>query len=334
MCAKRRALIVGIDQYQELNPLDAAVNDARAISELLARNEDGSLNYECRLWAGTTPEGQAITRPELRRGIEELFTSFRGDVLFYFAGHGKIGPLGGHLVTSDGVPGDWGVAMDELFRIATHAEANDILIILDCCHAGDLADLHYLPMAAGTRGLAAIREDMTVMAAAMPREASYELNGQGRFTSAVLRALEGSAADPMGWVTASAIYASVERSFGAWPQQPVYKSHATRTTVVRRTQPQLDPRQLQRIVEIFEAEDHQLELDPEYEPAKERGKKNGKDNAEKLADMACLRAYREASLIRALKPGEQLFHTAVKSHKVELTPRGREYWRLVANGKI
>ena len=40
----RHALLIGIDDYDN-QPLDTAVNDARAMARLLARHADGTANF-------------------------------------------------------------------------------------------------------------------------------------------------------------------------------------------------------------------------------------------------------------------------------------------------
>jgi hypothetical protein len=329
-------LIVGIDQYQESRmALGAAVADARAMAEILGSHEDGTANYDCLLWPGQTEREGPVTRAALRKGLQELFADYRGDVLFYFSGHGTISPTGGWLVTSDGSSGDWGIPMEEVLQLALRSDANDILLLLDCCHGGGLADAGLLNTRAGDgRATAALREDMTVIAASMAREVAVEAGGHGLFTAALLSALEGGAADHMGWVTAPSIYAYAERRFGGWPQQPVYKTHATRVSVVRQCAPLVERLKLGRLVEIFPSQDFPFPLDPEFEPEDEEGNVHLPVNPTKVELARLFKEYRDASLLKPSIPGEQLYWTARRSHTVELTPRGREYWRLVRDKKI
>ncbi|MFT4796778.1 MAG: hypothetical protein ACJAXW_003502 [Candidatus Azotimanducaceae bacterium] len=42
----RRALLVGINDYDNLNDLSCCVRDAEAMACLLARDDDSALNYE------------------------------------------------------------------------------------------------------------------------------------------------------------------------------------------------------------------------------------------------------------------------------------------------
>src|SRR5690348_2366376 len=97
----RRALLVGIDHYDNFAELRCAVNDAKRLEQLLARHDDGSLNYTVRLEVSSHGKSH-ITRAYIRKLWLDLFGDFDGDVLFYFAGHGVQTPWGGCLVTQDG----------------------------------------------------------------------------------------------------------------------------------------------------------------------------------------------------------------------------------------
>jgi len=268
----------------------------------------------------------------LRAACRDLFSNFKGDVLFYFSGHGFINEFGGYLCTTDATKDDWGVPMQEIVKMAIDSPASSVLFILDCCHSGDFANPR--GMNSGTNPLAVLRENMTVIAASQGSEVAIEAGGHGLFTAAVLDALEGGAADHMGWVTAPSVYAYVERRFGSWDQRPVYKTNATGVLVVRECEPLIDRLKLHRIVELFPAQDHKYQLDPEFEPEDEHGNVHEPVNHVKIDIAQIFKEYRDAGLLKATVLNEQLFWTARRSHSVELTPRGREYWWLVKNNKI
>lgn len=81
--AKRLALVVGIDTYQNQPPLARAVSDARAVGAAL-----GDLGF-------TVIAGENVTRREMNRKLAELEALISpGDtVFFFFAGHGvALGP--------------------------------------------------------------------------------------------------------------------------------------------------------------------------------------------------------------------------------------------------
>lgn len=331
----RRALIVGIDHYQlPGNDLQSAVADARAIRELLSKNADGTPNYSCRLLDDTMEDGAPITRSRLRSALSELFHHFKGEVLLYFSGHGVISPVGGYLATHDAEPDDWGIPMQEVVDLACSSSVRDILLFVDCCHGGDIANPSVLQTRSGKDPLAIVREDMTVIAASHAEQASVEAGGHGLFTAAVLDALDGGGADHMGWVTAPSIYAYVERRFGAWDQRPVYKSHATHLTVVRKCAPLIERARLAEITNYFPTPDFQFALDPEFEPEDEFGNVHESVNQSKVAIAHLFKEYRDSGLLKPSIPGEQLFWTARRNHTVELTPRGQEYWRLVRMNRI
>ena len=101
----RRALIVGIDDYPS-QPLQGCVNDANRMGTILARNEDGSPNFDCRLM--TAPE-TTVSRPLLRQSIKELFEHPADVAWFHFSGHGFLNNHDGYLVTQDANTFDEGV---------------------------------------------------------------------------------------------------------------------------------------------------------------------------------------------------------------------------------
>src|SRR5215212_1575061 len=220
----RRALIVGINTYANSRSLKGCVADAEAITKVLMRHSDQEPNFECRVLLDKTEDNQPITNTVLQKACRELFADIRDDVVLYFSGHGMLTEHGGYLCAHDAGRDDWGVSMDLIMKMANSSKARDILMILDCCHAGDFANPGLLA-AHGQDPLALLRENMTVMAASLSSQSALELHGHGLFTMAIIDALSGGAADMMGWVTAPSIYAYVERRFGAFDQRPVYKSY-------------------------------------------------------------------------------------------------------------
>ena len=131
-----RALIIGIDDYDNYAPLGGCAADAEAMLGVLESHADGSPNFDCRI---ATSKTTRITQRFLRNQWFDLFSNYDGDIVFYFAGHGVPTPAGAVLVTQDGADGDSGLPMDELLTLANHAhKARSVLLILDCCHSGTL----------------------------------------------------------------------------------------------------------------------------------------------------------------------------------------------------
>ena len=312
--------------------MNFAVADAEAMHQMLAYHQDGTQNYDCQLLLDLMKDGNPITRAGLRGACAEFFSESNEQSLLYFSGHGVITSFGGHLCTSDAIPNDWGVSMQEIMQMAFDSKAQDILLLLDCCHSGDIANPSMFKN--GNNPLAVIRENMTIIAASRATEESIEAGGHGLFTSAVLDALEGGAADHMGWVIAPSIYAYVERRLGMGEQRPVYKSHATELNVVRQCAPLIGRLKLRELINYFPVIDFKYQLDPEFEPEDEYGNFHEPVNQQKVNIAQLFKDYRDSGLLKPSTAGEQLFWTARRSHTVELTNRGREYWQLVRGGRI
>jgi hypothetical protein len=329
----RRALIIGIDNYLHILGLNCCVADAKSMQQLVQRNQDGTPNYDSKLLLASRDLGTTVSRAQFREACQKLF-DFTGEVLLYFSGHGALTTTGGYLATSDAIQNDVGVPMQEVMQLAYQSRASDVLVILDCCHSGDLGNPPALNVGGSGDPLALLRENMTIIAAARDTQSAIEASGHGLFTEVLLDALDGGAADHMGWVTGSGLYSYVERHFSAWGQRPVYKSHVTGVAIARKCAPLIERIKLIELVNIFPDPHHQLQLDPEFEPEDQDGTIIGPVNEKKLAIAKLLKEFRDVGLLKPTVSGEQLYWTARKSHSVELTPRGREYWRLVKFNRI
>ena len=329
----RRALIVGINTYGGGNDLHACVDDAKAMVGVLSRHKDHEKNYECIVLPDQMQDGSAITRPNLRAALTNLF-NFDGDVLLYFSGHGFLSKTGGVLCTSDATRDDCGIQMQEVTDLALQSPAHEILLILDCCHSGDFANPATMNRGAGTSPLATLRENMTVIAASRANEVALEAGGHSLFTAALLDALEGGAADHIGFVMAPALYLYASRRFTAFDQRPVYKTNATEVLIVRECEPLIDRLQLRQLSALFPTAEHKYPLDPEHEPEDEHGNVKEPVNKEKVAIAQLFKSYRDAGLLKPSDPKLQLYWVARNRGTVELTPRGREYWWLLVNDKM
>ncbi len=329
----RRALIVGINTYGSGNNLQSCAADAQAVATLLSRHKDTEKNFDCFVCLDQMEDGSSITRQKFRQALKRLF-DYDGDVLLYFSGHGLLTETGGVLCTSDATAGDWGISMQEVVDLAINSKARQILLILDCCHSGDIANSASLNASGGRNPLATIRENMTVIAASRSTEPAIETKGHGLFTAALLDALEGGAADHMGYVTAPALYTYASRRFAAWDQAPVYKTSATQVFLVRECEPLIDRLQLRQLSNLFPSAEFKFPLDPEYEPEDENGNVKEPVNRQKVAIAQLFKAYRDAGLLKPSNPKLQLYWVARQNGTVELTARGREYWWLLVNEKI
>jgi hypothetical protein len=101
----RKALIVGINFYENVTCLKGCVNDAYNVKSVLERNDDGSLNFGVNLMTAYD-SSSAIRRRKLKDTVQELFRDDCEIALFYFSGHGYIESTGGYLITSECKDGD------------------------------------------------------------------------------------------------------------------------------------------------------------------------------------------------------------------------------------
>jgi uncharacterized caspase-like protein len=326
---QRRALIIGINDYDNCSHLRCAVNDALRIEELLSRHDDGSRNYSVKMITSGTGRPK-ITRGLVRQSLRDLFEDFDGDVLFFFSGHGAMTPWGGSLVTQEATSDDIGVPMDDVLLLANRSRARDVVIILDCCHSGDLGNPPILQ--ALTQPLSFLREGLTVLAASRPNELAYEVSGSGLFSDALAEGLAGGAADHMGNVSAASLFLYAERLFDAWDQRPVYKSYTARVPTLRTCKPAVDYDVLRSLTAHFSSADAEIELDPEYE-AEESAAEEEPTRARKRKDGRTFKKLRDARLLESVE-GDDLYWTAMNSKKIRLTHLGKYYWRLIDRGKI
>jgi hypothetical protein len=333
--------MIGINQYCPGVPLlKGCVGDAWRMFDVLGTNEDGSQNFECKLLtnpgtdldktiklamsddADSVQLNDSITAAVVKEHLHDLFTHKADVVLFYFAGHGTVSNLGGYLVTYDYAPFDPGVSMPELITLANNAEADEVVIIIDCCHSGKFGEVPAL----GNEN-AILREGVSILTATTAAQAAVELNGGGLFTNVVHAALNGVATDFLGRIRVASLYTYVEQAFGAWKQRPLFKSNVRRMVTLRTAAPPLAFDVLRNLTRYFPAPEAHFGLDPSYEPTHESG------TAEYVRVFADLQKMRNASLLVPVD-ADHLYYAAINSKSCKLTALGQYYWRLAKMKKF
>ncbi len=157
----RDALVVGINNYEHLQPLKTPANDAEAIARCLGQNDNFRVwrvpelidpFKKARIVApGQAKEEYLVRQNDLEQAIARLFLAEGRNtpdtVLFYFSGHGLRKPPGtsqeGYLATCDSNPDDskWGFSLSELKGILEKSRVRQQIIWLDCCYSGELINL-------------------------------------------------------------------------------------------------------------------------------------------------------------------------------------------------
>ena len=135
------ALIVGINDYENVRGLNYAVEDALAMKNMLI-NVYGFPRNNVRVLTNGGATGSNIKK-ELHSLVKSVGENDR--VVFYFAGHGETETLGieggdmGFLIPSDGDAEDLyltAIPMDELKRISNWSKAKHMLFLVDACYGG------------------------------------------------------------------------------------------------------------------------------------------------------------------------------------------------------
>ena len=327
----RKALVVGIDYYTIVSPLSGCVNDSFAVKAMLDRHADGSVNFGVRHLAATGQK-KLCGRDELRQAIEDLFAGDGEVSVLYFAGHGHIEATGGYLCSSDVKTGNDGVPLAEIMIMANQSKIQNRVIILDSCHSG---------VAGGTalrQNVAEISDGVTILTASTAEQYATEENGAGVFTSLLVDALGGTAANLVGDVTPGGIYAHVDQSLGPWVQRPVFKTNVNRFVSLRKVQPPLEIAELRRISEFFPASGFQFQLDPSYEPERHESWAENPQGipapiSEHNAIFEVLQKYNRVGLV-VPEGAPHMWHAAMESKVVRLTVLGEHYRRLADKGLI
>jgi Caspase domain len=207
-----RALVIGINDYKNTNPLSNAVNDAKAIGDLLIEKFDfpkEQVTYLINQEATKT----RIIKSYLRFADEYSDSDER--IIVFFAGHGhtKSGYRGetGYLVPYDAEMSDLSTLLrwDELTRNAELIRAKHMLFIMDACYSG-LA----LTRNPGPGSCRYLKDMMTrysrqVMTAGKADEVVFDSGGplpeHSIFTGHLIEGLKGNAEDQHGVLTANGL---------------------------------------------------------------------------------------------------------------------------------
>jgi hypothetical protein len=211
-----RALIIGINKYSTLSPLEYAVKDATAVGEIL-KSRFGFPEDSIRI---------LINKDATRSKIMDSYMAFANSdienddrILFFFAGHGhtQTGKRGevGFLVPYDGDVNNLSslIRWDNLTRNAELISAKHILYVMDACYGG-LAITRALPP-----GSMRFLKDMLqrysrqVLTAGKANEVVSDSGGpipdHSVFTGHFIQGLEGKAATKDGIITANGVMSYV-----------------------------------------------------------------------------------------------------------------------------
>ncbi|MCF3148289.1 caspase family protein [Streptomyces platensis] len=174
-----RALLICVDDYRHLRPLPAVRDNPGELERvLLAPGTDLFTKGEV-----------VICRPqepwEVEQALDAVIQEARGLLLVYFSGHGRVGRDGGNLQLMVGASErrhktvSW---QDTVLSYLDNARADRIVIVLECCYAGNAGEAFH-----------ACRAPTSLLMAAQPNRRIFsgeEPTGGSVFTRVLRQILE------------------------------------------------------------------------------------------------------------------------------------------------
>lgn len=316
----RGALIVGIGHYS-FGELKGCVKDAKDLSDVLRRDEFNKRNFDIELKVSGENEPE-ISQKSLRKSLIRLFSTNSEVALFYFSGHGTENNLGGYIVTQDAQQYNEGIAVAEILQLANESKARDKIIILDCCHSGHMGNLPLIK-----NDTAILSMGVSILTASTPSGNAYTSRDGSFFTSLIIQAMQGGAADILGKVSVPGIYSYLDQALGFFHFRPLFKSHVESLVSLRDCKPAVEIEVLHKMTEYFHTDDHLFQLDPEFEPTYDA------HVVGKVIILGHLQKYRDARLLIPVNE-VHMYDAVMNSKHCCLTPQGKYYWLLVKNELI
>lgn len=317
----RALLSIGIDNYPGGLVLKGCAAQAKEFAKLMAKNEGGGENFF------TKVEDKIASVADLNNILWNFFEKKGETAVLYFTGHGINNQRGSYLVTPDYKKGNEGVSMDSILHVLNHSGYSNKIVILDCCHSGQLGS----PINSG--GVSAyITEGTSILAASTGETSAYLVNGKGIFTNLLIDALQGDAADMAGNITPGSVYAYIDRFLGPFDlQRPVFKANVSSFTILRKVVPKMDP---EKLLEYFKSADADFPLNPSFEftniPETPPYVKEPYANDKNVVSFKMLQKFVGAGFVEPVGE-EHMFYAAMNSKSCRLTPLGKQYWRLMNN---
>ena len=229
--AKRWALVIGVDKYQDpqISPLKGSDNDARLIADALVRYA-GFPQDQVILLATNQPLERQPTRVNILRRLSNLSTAVPKDglLLISFAGHGM--ERGGHafLLPSDAQISDQisfleetAISINRVKERIKETGVAQVVVMLDACRndPGGRADAPNQLSAAYTNVFnfdvrnREVQAFATIYATGIGQRAyEYTEKKQGYFSWAMVEALRGGAANDKGEITLSQLVKYVQEN--------------------------------------------------------------------------------------------------------------------------
>lgn len=184
------ALVIGIVDYQHLPALKTAVNDARAITELLKKE----YGFKVKLLLNATRSDILTALGEYREVLTE-----RDNILIYYAGHGWLDEAAdeGYWLPADATKGNdvnW-ISNSTITAAVRAMQAKHVIVVADSCYAGKLARGLHIKRKTPDYLARITRKKARVVLSSGGLEPVADSGGQGEhsvFASAFVKVLQGN----------------------------------------------------------------------------------------------------------------------------------------------
>lgn len=310
MYEKRKALLIGINDYDHVKKLKGCENDVQMMEEVFQYHEKGDPNFSISKLLNETND-------KIQSEIISLLTRDATMALLYFSGHGNVTDDGGFICGREVSEEHPGVSMDWIAEQINQSLIPEITVILDCCFAGELANEE-------TDGIifSRLRKGVTILAATTEDDTATEFLRKGIFTSILYDGLKGAAKDVLGHVTAVSLYSNAESILSPWEQRPVFKSFVKQLTPLRFCLPTVRKRILRQMVHepYFPIKGRKIPLTSQMLEG-EKVHQIGKE------ELYALAAFEKAGLLEC--PDRMpLLQAIMENQTCSLSPYGRHVWDL------
>jgi len=269
---KRLALVVGISEYGEgLEPLPGSLLDVQAMQDVLQNPDCGAFEVQSL---------ENCDRTILETTIEQFFRGRAAEdvLLLYFSGHGDLGSGGilhqqlhfctrdtykqqGRLVESRALSASF------LKRQMEMSRSQQIIVILDCCYSGAIADL--LKKGDGDIDFGELKaKGRVILASSSATQVALQAkDGLSLYTRYLIEGMAGAAYSGQGeWIAARSLHDYAERRFeieskGGYPPKIIAEETGYNLPIVRSPKPDPKLEYGKAVDQMFQELDQELGLD-------------------------------------------------------------------------
>lgn len=321
MACNNIALLIGIDKYVSREKLTCCENDAKIMSEILARDYNGEKYFSIETMLSDKGKLNQVSER-----ITNLFNNHSADIVFfYFAGHAAKFEDDTYLLTADYSQTCPGISMHHLLCLAAKCTAKKKVIMLDCCFSGSFGTYNYL------NHISMIPDDTVILASTSSGAKAYGYGEKnGVFTSLVRDAINSNIGNIFGEVTTEDIYKFIQSALSPWDQSPVYKANILKPIVLKKQQPKVTVEELNKMTHFFRNKNSKKKLSEKYIKFSETSTEELRYN-EQFSLIEKLYRY---GLVTPSNTSENLYQTALSNQTIELTNLGKFYYDCYANNRL